>query len=690
MQHSLSLWDLDNQWFSGQPTAPNADPDTMSLNPEPTGAPPGAKTLTSSLPQVYGGPIRFYRLATTLHDALNSLGYRSMVRNVVFPVSNLKSASVIFPMACEMARWNRNKVHVAIMGREDIPMEDLLEINGVDKEKCTVFWHDARPDYTEYSSEERAEATVASALGHIHNYIRPQAIVTDDSLSEDPFFTRGIRRKAKQLELPVIEIPKDRQDDLMWMTRLDAHSLRSWHKPSIDILVRAPTHSSGSLIRLLKSIQTADYSGLKHPRLTIEVPPELDVPTKEFLEKFVWPPASPAETQSSNLLIIRRRIANQKITQEEASIRFLESFYPASAKDSHVLLLSPQAQLSPLYYHYTMYSLLQFKYPLYDPINSELLMGISLELPTTLLDGKTPLKSPSTADMTSQMYWDKPGVTSVPFLWHAPNSHAALYFGDKWVELHSFLSNRVAKQHSSAKPVSPRKKLVSETLPAWTEYMLELMRARGFSLLYPARSSSEALVTVHNELYQLPEEFEPRSGETKGKDADIPPPELPKEAFLTADIPPPPPENHESPLLPVTRPLHLALPFDGDLPELVHLPLLDHTGAKVSQVNITITAKSYATEFREEVGGCGPPPPGKLRKIVEGSARDLFCFGEEGEDEQWWVDEVKDEDDDWDPFGLKAAKNWATNVAGAEATATVSSISLSPKVTAAAEPREDI
>ena len=36
------------------------------------------------------------------------------------------------------------------MGREDIPVDDLLEINGIDKVKCPAVWHDARPDYMEY------------------------------------------------------------------------------------------------------------------------------------------------------------------------------------------------------------------------------------------------------------------------------------------------------------------------------------------------------------------------------------------------------------------------------------------------------------------------------------------------------------------------------------------------------------
>ena len=65
-------------------------------------------------------------------------------------MSNLKSVSTLLPMVCEMSQWNRNHVHAAFLGREDIPLDDLLEINGIDKVKCPATWHDARPDYTEY------------------------------------------------------------------------------------------------------------------------------------------------------------------------------------------------------------------------------------------------------------------------------------------------------------------------------------------------------------------------------------------------------------------------------------------------------------------------------------------------------------------------------------------------------------
>lgn len=456
----------------------------------------------------------------------------------------------------------------------------------------------------------------------------------DDELSEDSFFTRGIRNKTNVIGMPVIEIPKDKADDFTWITRLDAGSLRNWHTPSVDILIQVPP-SSSSVLRLLASIKEADYSGLQPPRITLELPAELDASIKSHVENFKWPLHSKQHSNGENGLIIRRRINNLLTTQEDSAIRFLELFYPTSTANSHVLLLSPQAQLSPQYFHFVKYALLEYKYSTFGEDDAGSLMGVSLELPSILLDGVTALTPPSVSDMHTNRYQDLyPDTKSAPFLWQAPNSHATLFLGNKWAEFHSFLSNRVVKHQKSAKS-SSRPKLVSETLPSWTEYMLEFMRARGYSLLFPA-TTSHTFATIHNELYLAPEEFTP----TPPDDATEPPPALQAtdEPFLRAEQPAHRPTNPEPPTIPHSMPLHLALPFKGDLPEIPHLPRVLYDGKIISATSVLRTAAAYANTFRAEIGEC-TVPKGKRRKVVQGETGDLFCFGDE--DEGDW-----DDDDD--------------------------------------------
>jgi hypothetical protein len=36
----------------------------------------------------------------------------------------------MIPMACEMARWRRNSVHFVVMGRDNISVDGIKEVNG--------------------------------------------------------------------------------------------------------------------------------------------------------------------------------------------------------------------------------------------------------------------------------------------------------------------------------------------------------------------------------------------------------------------------------------------------------------------------------------------------------------------------------------------------------------------------------
>ena len=350
------------------------------------------------------------------------------------------------------------------------------------------------------------------------------------------------------------------------------------------------------MIRLLESLKHADFFSSAPPRLTIELPHNIDAPTQRYLENFKWPPH--ADQNSGNLLAIHHRIPQHSLTAEENSIRFLEAFWPADPFTSHVLVLSPQAELSLNFFHYLKYTMLEYKYASIQNVH-ETLLGISLDLPSTYLNDSTTFTAPSTNDT---------GVS--PFLWQAPSSNAALYFGDKWVELHDFVAQSLSSQHTLPTPTTLSEKLVSKTYPSWLEHVLKLARARGYFMVYPDFEGPDALATLHNELYQPPEEF-------------AEPEEQPTEGELTAD-----PAHHlslkhkEAPL--ITKTLLNILPFGGNLPKILEMPLLSWDGEIISQGGIEETAASYRKSFRLEIGGCDVSARDKPRVAL--AAGDLFCL----------------------------------------------------------------
>ena len=393
----------------------------------------------------------------------------------------------------------------------------------------------------------------------------------------------------------------------------------AWQTTYVDLLVRAPPKSSGSLIRLLKSIEGADYFGYRRPHITIELPADVDAPTLRYLENLVWPPLDWSGSSHASQVTLRHRIPKRSFTEEEASSYLVESFYPARPLDSHVLVISPQVELSPLYYHYLIYNLLELRYSRSSDI--DYLMGISLELPANHLDGSTALDAPNSKTKPND---------PVPFLWEAPNCNAALYFGDRWMEFHSFLSNRI----STMRTTTPKlKKQVTENYPAWTEYLLELMRARGYVMFYPHYEStkSNAFATAHSELYQTPEEYAKKPTKIK---YDESPPSINPEDALEADSATHAKIKPQSPETPLLESSLLSLiPSYEDSPLLSSLPHMSYDGKIVSPQSRPNLAEEYGT-FRHKIGGCGL---GKGKVIntptfVERSADDLFCNLDEPEE----------------------------------------------------------
>jgi hypothetical protein len=448
---------------------------------------------------------------------------------------------------------------------------------------------------------------------------------------------------------------------------LDSRSLAAWNIANIEILIQAPTDSAGSVIRLLTSIANADYSGVTPPSLIIELPSETDPMLLAWLNDFVWPPDRGTAATSSNgdsRITIRHRIPIRTQSPEEASIRFFESFFPQKPRDSHVFVLAPTTQLSPLYYQSLRYHLLRYKYSVTSSSTYPPLLGIALDLPRLHLNGSSAFVPPDMDALDSPiLQLSKPESRHArpPFLWEAPDSNAVLYFGEQWRELHSFLSLRLARMEADGgASAKKRPKLIAAHMPSWTEYVLEFMRARGYSLLFPGSSvPHEAMATVHQELDHGPEEFERQNSLRKREEVVTPPTQGPAqgeeqvtqrdstassdgetseipifaEPFLPPEDHPAPPPTSDRPFTQSFQPLHVLLPFSGPEPPLASLPHLAFDGTRLSDRQVLTRPVRGAELFRRSIGGCADvsTPKGKKRKVKYGSAEDLFCFG----DEEW-------------------------------------------------------
>ncbi|KAL2158972.1 hypothetical protein VTH06DRAFT_3002 [Thermothelomyces fergusii] len=573
---------------SGRPGAPKPKSGWKPDRPSPpTPGSPGEDTAPSS--PDYNGPLLFEKLLPSLQAIHGTGGAAPVNKNILFAAASLKSAALLLPMACRMGDEQRNYVHFALVGGSDIRMERLRALNGIDK-SCQVIFHDARPDFATTSSPERLKRSVVRALFHINKYMHPQAAIVDASDSEEDYFLSGIRRQAADSRIPLIELPENAHSRLSWITQLDSSSLAAWDKISIDILVRAPPSGSGSLINLLKSLSAADFSAGSVPHLTIELPHKVDRAAAEFLKTFQWPPGRSKIPSHPRQLTLRHRIPRDSLTEEESAARFLESFWPSNPKYSHVLVLSPQAQLSAQFFHYLKFAVLYYLHSGAAAAQKwdSRLLGISLDLPSTHLDGSTPFHPPL-------------GMKAGSFIWQAPNSNAMLFTGQKWTELHALVSRLLEHQRrTQSLPALFTEKLVSKKYPSWLEHALKLSRVRGYWTVYPSDPVARNLATVHSELYRAPEEY---AKELAGK------------------------QLSQSPEFPVSAgTLFESLP-GGKLSSFDEMPILLWDGQITALSGLDDAAAAYANEFRRAVGGCEALSPADLTR--KSSMADLFCTKDE-------------------------------------------------------------
>ena len=110
------------------------------------------------------------------------------------------------------------------------------------------------------------------------------------------------------------------------------------------------------------------------------------------------------------------------------AIHHVQSFYPVD-KDTSVLFLDPNVELSPYYFHWLHYATLEYHYAGYPEGVEYELYGISLAAPKTFLNGTRPFN---------------PNLTEArAYLYATPSTEAALFFPQTWKQFFTFFQWRI-------------------------------------------------------------------------------------------------------------------------------------------------------------------------------------------------------------------------------------------------------
>lgn len=561
----------------------------------------------------YEGPIKFLELARSLRHAIHNPTTQG---NVLYAISKLDSVPRILPLACTMARNNRTRVHFAFMGRQSAKWDDIQALNGFADGDCALYLHDARPDHAAQSSINRLDVSARASLGHIHSAVELSAVFVDDPSFEDEYLVDALREKASSMGLSIIVLPAGGLAGMSWISSLNAQSMSYLNDISLEIIIHAHTEASANVMRLIRSIQEADYAGWSLPRVTIELPARTDPFLMQYLSELRWPPS---EYASESKLFLRHRIHAMPSSTVQASLRTIESYYPAVPSESHLLMLSPDVELSPGYFQYLMYTLLEYRYSSQATESIDHVMGISLDLPDHAPDAKT--RSP----------WAALKISDPLVLWQAPNSNACLYFGDKWVEMHTFLAQRLLADPEMAKK-SAASPVLSHEYPGWLKLVLEMMQARNYYMLYPtfAQNEHEAIATLHKELVQKPEEYKEAELKSQHSGGEQSKGLLPEAEALTAD-------DEIRQLLRQERRVFtdslVATLLEKSGPRgqenvidpTSKIPLISFYGEQMAATESVKDSWKFATEFAHDVGGCAT---GSFEQMMDKVPRieSLFCL----------------------------------------------------------------
>ena len=528
--------------------------------------------------QEYDGPIRYFDLAQSLQTFTSGMISQNAV---LFAFAHPRSASEVLAAACTMASQKRAVVHVASMGREVVRLDAVLKVSNILASDCPVHWHDAQIDFATQSSTSRLAKGVEGAFSHLYRLLGVQAVFWDNTGREHDYLRSSIVRSAKHYAVAHIPVPT--RD--AWMLSLDPSSLREWNNLQVDIVIRAHAESSGSLLRLLRSIQKADYGGLPHPRIVLELPPRTDTAVLECLTTFVWPPRSrPSESK----LLIRRRIDDRPLRSSVTALQMIESFYPATAS-SHVLVLSPEAEVTTNFYQLLAYLILEFRHSQKAMFSRDGMMGISLS-------GLTRATSASDSVRLSQILEGK----------------AELFFGDKWAELQQYSSLRFAADPSLAKIVDTG---TSGNGAAWTTLATELLRSQGYSMLQlTARTDGSPVAVVHEDLLPLSEEGFNESDSTPDTiDLKIDGSTLTAETRST--------HKAETQLMSKASVMS-SLPENAWFTSSEALLIYDADSRPVHRNEIFEQARKYARQLAATVGGCSEHSASMAQP---GDLESLFC-----------------------------------------------------------------
>ena len=183
--------------------------------------------------------------------------------------------------------------------------------------------------------------------------------------------------------------------------------------------------------------------------------------------------------------------------------------FSRTTRDEVGILLEDDIEVSPFYFRWVKEAL-----AVASPYEDASIMGVSLFTPRRVEVFKDPdSRKPLKFNFNPSIFMDLlTGDSTAPYLHQLPCSWGAVFYAQPWREFIEYMSLRLVAEAASAEEY-PDKKLPSSHLAmplpvsstpgwkaSWKKYLIELMVAKGWFMLYPSYPRQVSFSTNHLEV----------------------------------------------------------------------------------------------------------------------------------------------------------------------------------------------
>ncbi|KAI9484725.1 hypothetical protein BDB00DRAFT_774372 [Zychaea mexicana] len=425
-----------------------------------------------------------WAVGTTWRESIAAPGIKSYAASTKSPVTFIfdgaQHVAQFIPLVCEFDRTGLTDIQIIATGKQRglsaaALLESLQEKNPACAAGVTV--HDLDIGFS--SADTSIFLNQAThAFAHLFSLIEPRVTIYVDHNGPAK---RSIQAAAELTKTVAIGLPPRDILHALWMANLPAESLSKWNDFTVKLVI-ITDRKPQSLARLIRSAARAHYFG-DTVDMAIVMEQSSDRVTQAFVNNLPWPHGN--------------KDLRHRITKVNRMPVYVESWYPADDHE-YGIILDDSVELSEMFYVWTKYAILRYRYGHDLPDDAKAMFGISLYSPHMLEsdpNGRR-LFEPSSALVSNE--YD----AGSPYLMQASNSFGgAVYFPEHWREFHDFITARVTdinkKQLQNVTVPNARS---SQWVNSWKRFMDELIFMRAYVMLYPNFENYVSLSTSHLEL----------------------------------------------------------------------------------------------------------------------------------------------------------------------------------------------